>query len=216
MKIGIIGAGNIGGNLAHLFVQHGHDVSIANSRGPATLTEVAERTGATPVEVADAARDADVVVVTTPLVAVGRLPKGILDAAKADAAVIDTCNYYPQRDGRIGPIDNGETSSRWVSDQLGRRVVKVFNTIYASDLLSRPQPPGTPNRRALPVAGDDTAAKQRVLELVDEVGFDTVDIGGLDESWRFEPGTPAYGPDVDAAALVTLLNQAERTDVAQQ
>jgi predicted dinucleotide-binding enzyme len=208
MKIGIIGAGHIGGNLAQLLVRHGHDVSIANSRGPQTLTEVADRTGATPVEAVDAPRDADVVIVTIPLVAVGALPKGILDTAKPTAAVIDTNNYYPQRDGRIAPIDAGETSSRWVTDQLGRPVVKVFNNIYASELLSRPQDPGTDNRRALPVAGDDEATKRVVLDLVDELGFDAVDIGGLDETWRYEPGTPAYGPDVDAAKLVQLLDEA--------
>lgn len=216
MRIGIIGAGNIGGNLAQLFVQHGHDVSIANSRGPATLTEVARRTGAKPVEVGEAPRDADVVVVSIPLHAVAALPAGILDSARPDAAVIDTCNYYPQRDGRIEPIDNGETSARWVGNLLTRPVVKVFNNIYASQLLTRPQPPATDNRRALPVAGDDEAAKRRVLDLVDEIGFDAVDVGGLDDSWRFEPDTPAYGPDVDAAKLVALLNQAERTDLTRK
>jgi len=210
MKIGIIGAGHIGGNLAQLLVQHGHDVSIANSRGPETLAEVAERTGATPVAAVDAPRDADVVIVTVPLIAVAQLPKGLLDSAKPQAAVIDTNNYYPQRDGQIGPIDDGESSSRWVADQLGRPVVKVFNNIYASQLLSRPQAPGTGNRRALPVAGDDPATKRVVLDLVDEIGFDAVDIGGLDESWRYEPGSPAYGPDVDAAHLAELLNAATR------
>jgi predicted dinucleotide-binding enzyme len=210
MKIGIIGAGHIGGNLAQLLVQHGHVVSIANSRGPQTLTEVAQRTGATPVDATDAPRDADVVIVALPLTAVAALPKGILDSARPDAAVIDTGNYYPQRDGQIEPIDNGETSSRWVAEQLGRPVVKVFNNIYSSQLLSRPQPPASEGRRALPVAGDDEAAKRRVLDLVDEIGFDAVDIGGLDESWRYQPGTPAYGPDVDAGTLRQLLNEATR------
>jgi predicted dinucleotide-binding enzyme len=208
MKIGIIGAGHIGGNLAQLFRQHGHDVSIANSRGPQTLTEVAERTGATPVTAAEAPRDADVVVVTVPLKAVAELPKGLLDSARPSAVVIDTNNYYPQRDGQIAPIDRGETSARWVSEQLGRPVVKVFNNIYSSQLLDRPQAPGTDNRRALPVAGDDEAGKRVVLDLVDEIGFDAVDVGGLDDSWRYEPGTPAYGPDVEAAKLVQLLNEA--------
>jgi hypothetical protein len=210
MKIGIIGAGHIGGNLAQLFVRHGHQVAIANSRGPQTLTEVAERTGATPVDVADAPRDADLVVVTVPQKAVPQLPKGLLDSAAPGVVVIDTNNYYPQRDGHIQPLDDGMVSSRWVGEQLGHPVVKVFNNIVAQQLLDRPTAPGTDGRRALPVAGDDERAKTVVLGLVDDIGFDAVDIGGLDESWRYEPGTPAYGPDVDAAKLVELLNQAER------
>jgi predicted dinucleotide-binding enzyme len=208
MKIGIIGAGHIGGNLATLFRRHGHDVSIANSRGPETLTEVAERTGATPVAAVDAPRDADVVVLTIPVKAVPDLPKGILDTAKPNAAVIDTNNYYPQRDGQIRPLDEGETSARWIEEQIGRPTVKVFNNIRSQHLLDRPQPPGTEGRRALPVTGDDEATKRVVLALVDEIGFDAIDIGGLDESWRYQPGTPAYGPDVDAAELKKLLNEA--------
>lgn len=208
MQIGIIGAGHIGGNLAQLLVQHGHQVVIANSRGPQTLGEVAERTGATPVGVADAARDADVVVVTVPLKAVAELPKGLLDGAAPGVVVIDTNNYYPQRDGQIRPIDDGMTSARWVSEQLGHPVIKVFNNIVAQQLLDRPTAPGTEGRRALPVSGDDEQAKTVVLRLVDEIGFDAVDIGGLDDSWRYQPGTPAYGPDVDAAKLVELLHQA--------
>ena len=208
MKIGIIGAGHIGGNLAQLLVGKGHDVSIANSRGPQTLTEVAARTGATPVAVTDAPRDADVVIVTVPLRAVAELPKGILDSTRPNAAVIDTNNYYPERDGRIAEIEDGQISSRWVQDQLGRPVVKAFNNIYAAHLLERPQAPGTANRRALPVAGDDEATKRTVLALVDEIGFDALDAGPLSDSWRFEPDTPPYGPDVDAATLTTLLAQA--------
>lgn len=208
MRIGIIGAGHIGGNLAQLLVRQGHQVLIANSRGPRTLAEVAQRTGATPVDVADAPRDADVVIVTVPLRAVAELSKGLLDSAAPGVVVIDTNNYYPQRDGQIGPLDDGMTSARWVGEQLGHPVVKVFNNIVAQELLDRPTPPGTEGRRALPVAGDDQRAKAVVLELVDEIGFDAVDVGGLDESWRYQPGTPAYGPDVDAAKLVELLNQA--------
>ena len=210
MKIGIIGAGHIGGSLAQLFVQHGHQVVIANSRGPQTLTDVATRTGATPVDVADAPRDADLVVITVPQKAVPELPKGLLDSAAPGVVVIDTNNYYPQRDGHIQPLDDGLVSSRWVGEQLGHPVVKVFNNIVADQLLARPTPPGTEGRRALPVSGDDERAKIVVKDLVDDIGFDAVDIGGLDESWRYQPGAPAYGPDVDAAQLVELLNQAER------
>jgi predicted dinucleotide-binding enzyme len=210
MRIGIIGAGHIGGNLAQLLVQHGHQVSIANSRGPETLTEVAARTGATAVTADEAPRDADVVIIAIPTKAFLDWPKGRLDSARPGAAVIDTNNYYPQRDGRIGPLDDGETSARWIREIVGRPTVKVFNNIVAKQLLDRPQPQGTDGRRALPVTGDDEAVKAVVLALVDEIGFDALDIGGLDESWRYQPGTPAYGPDVDAAKLIELLNEAER------
>ena len=160
--------------------------------------------------VADAPRDADVVILAVPVKAIDHLPKGLLDTAKPGAAVIDTNNYYPQRDGRIGPIEDGETSARWIQDRLGHPTVKVFNNIVAQQLLDRPQPPGTEGRRALPVTGDDEPSKAVVLALVDEIGFDALDIGALDESWRYQPGTPAYGPDVDAAKLIELLNEAER------
>ena len=208
MKIGIIGAGHIGGNLAQLLVRNGHQVVVANSRGPETLGDVAQRTGATPVAVADAPRDAEVVIVAVPLKAVADLPEGLLDSAAPGVVVIDTNNYYAERDGQIRPIVEGMVSSRWVGERIGHPVVKVFNNIRAQELLDRSTPPGTDGRRALPVTGDDERAKRVVLDLVDEIGFDAVDIGGLDESWRYQPGTPSYGPDVDSAKLVTLLNEA--------
>ncbi|MCF4140429.1 NAD(P)-binding domain-containing protein [Streptomyces sp. Tue 6430] len=195
MKIGIIGAGNIGGNLTRRLTTLGHDVSVANSRGPQTLTELAKETGATPVEVTEAARGAEVVVVTIPLKAVPDLPSGILDGAAEDVAVIDTGNYYPQqRDGRIDAIeDEGITESRWTERRIGHPVVKAFNGTYAQDILDRPLPAGAPGRIALPVAGDDEAAKAKVRALIDELGFDTVDAGGIDDSWRQQPDTPVYG-----------------------
>jgi hypothetical protein len=206
MRIGIIGAGNIGGNLTRRLAALGHDVSVANSRGPETLTALAEETGATAVPLADAPRDAEVVIVAIPMKSVPDLPKGLFDTAAPGAVVVDTGNYYPQeRDGRIEDIETGMTEARWVATQLGRPVVKAFNNIYAQDILDRPTPPGTTGRRALPVAGDDPAGKAVVMRLIDELGFDAVDAGGLDDSWRQQPGTPAYGPDVDEAALRELL-----------
>ncbi|MGQ4365430.1 NADPH-dependent F420 reductase [Streptomyces sp. SAS_272] len=195
MKIGIIGAGNIGGNLTRRLTALGHDVSVANSRGPHTLTELAEETGATPVAVEEAARGAEIVVITIPLKAVPDLPSGILDGAADGLVVVDTNNYYPQqRDGRIAAIeDEGLTESRWVEQQLGRPVVKAFNGTYAQDLLDRPLTAGHPDRTALPVAGDDDAAKATVRALIDELGFDTVDAGGIADSWRQQPDTPVYG-----------------------
>ncbi|WP_330337702.1 NADPH-dependent F420 reductase [Streptomyces sp. NBC_00557] len=195
MKIGIIGAGNIGGNLTRRLTALGHDVTVANSRGPETLRELAEETGATPVRAEDAANGAEVVVVTVPLKAVPDLPSGLLDGAAEGAAVIDTGNYYPQqRDGRIAAIeDEGLTESRWTEQHLGHPVIKAFNGTYAQDILDRPRPAGDPERMALPVAGDDEAAKTKVRALIDELGFDTVDAGGIDDSWRQQPGTPVYG-----------------------
>ncbi|MFC8868373.1 NADPH-dependent F420 reductase [Streptomyces sp. NPDC057148] len=210
MKIGIIGAGNIGGNLTRRLTALGHDVSVANSRGPHTLTALAEETGATPVRAEEAARGAEVVVVTVPLKAVPGLPSGILDGAADGVAVIDTNNYYPrQRDGRIAAIeDEGRTESRWVEGHLGHPVIKAFNGTYAQDILDRPRPAGDPGRMALPVAGDDEAAKAKVRALIDELGFDTVDAGGIDESWRQQPDTPVYGLRAGAEGVAKALAEA--------
>lgn len=214
MKIGIIGAGNIGGNLARLLTAAGHDVAIANSRGPQTLGALAEETGATPVTVEQAPRGARVVIVTVPLKNVPGLPAGLFADAPDDLVVIDTGNYYPQqRDGRIAEIEDGLLESRWTERHLGRPVVKVFNGTYAQDLLDRPRPAGDPDRIALPVAGDDPEAKRIVRELVDGIGFDTVDTGGLDDSWRQQPGKPVYGVAAGAETVRELLAEAtpERT-----
>lgn len=214
MKIGIIGAGNIGGTLARRLTALGHEVSIANSRGPETLAGLAKETGAKPVTASEAARAGEVVIVTIPQKNVARLPADLFQGVPAGVVVVDTGNYYPRnRDGRIDPIENGVTESRWVSERLGRPVVKAFNNIYARHLLERGRPAGTAHRIALPVAGDDPRAKEIVLRLVDELGFDGVDAGGLDESWRQQPGTPVYTTDLDAAGVTRALAEAkpERT-----
>jgi predicted dinucleotide-binding enzyme len=210
MKIGIIGAGNIGGNLTRRLTALGHDVFVANSRGPETLKDLAAETGATPVRAEEAAEGAEVVVVTVPLKAVPDLPAGLLDGAAEGAAVIDTNNYYPkQRDGRIDAIeDDGLTESRWVERHLGHPVIKAFNGTYAQDILDRPLPAGHPDRMALPVAGDDEAAKAKVRALIDELGFDTVDAGGIDDSWRQQPDTPVYGLRAGADAVRAALSEA--------
>ncbi|MFE7234289.1 NADPH-dependent F420 reductase [Streptomyces sp. NPDC002405] len=210
MKIGIIGAGNIGGNLTRRLTALGHDVSVANSRGPQTLTALAEETGATPVPAQEAARGAEVVVVTVPVKAVPNLPSGLLDGAAEGVTVIDTGNYYPrERDGRIAGIeDEGLTESRWTERVIGHPVIKAFNGTYARDLLERPRPAGAPDRMALPVAGDDEAAKAKVRALIDQLGFDTVDTGGIDDSWRQQPGTPVYGLQAGADTVAKALAEA--------
>jgi hypothetical protein len=213
MKIAIIGAGNIGGNLTRRLTALGHEVSVANSRGPQTLSDLAAETGATALPVEQVATDAEVVVVAVPMVSVPRLPAGLLDAVADGAVVVDTGNYYPQRDGRLAEVEAGLTESEWVAAQLGHPVVKAFNNVFASQLLSRGRPPGDPERAAVPVAGNDPEAKQVVLALVDELGFDAVDAGPLDQSWRQQPGTAVYGTDLPADQLVAALAQAspERT-----
>jgi 8-hydroxy-5-deazaflavin:NADPH oxidoreductase len=202
MKIGVIGAGHIGGTLVRRLTRLGHEVSVANSRGPETLTELAGETGATATSVADAVAGADVVIVTIPTKNVASLAREIFDTRAPGAPIIDTNNYYPQqRDGRIEEIESGLTEAEWVQAHVGPPVVKAFNNIYASHLLELGRPKGSPERFALPVAGDDPAAKKIVMDLVDELGFDPVDAGGLAESWRQQPGTPCYGADLPADEL---------------
>jgi 8-hydroxy-5-deazaflavin:NADPH oxidoreductase len=209
MKIGIIGAGNIGGTLARRLASLGHDVAVANSRGPETLTQLAAQTGATAVTVEEAAKGRELVVVTIPLKNVPDLPAGLFDDSPDEMVVVDTSNYYPQqRDGLIQEIENGVPESRWVEKNLGRPVVKAFNNIYAQHLLERGKPAGTPGRIALPVAGDDPGAKAIVMNLVDQLGFDPVDAGSLDTSWRQQPGTPVYATDYDVEGVRRALSEA--------
>lgn len=210
MRIGIVGAGNIGSALTTRFTAAGYEVQVANSRGPETLTELARATGARAVPVGEAARGADVVVITIPEGKVPDLPAGVLDGAAANAVVIDTGNYYPERDGRIDAIEKGTTESRWVADQLGHPVVKAFNTIYARHLLELGRPSGHAGRIALPVAGDDPAAKRKVMDLVEAIGFDAVDAGSIDESWRQQPGTAVYAKDLDAESTRRALSEEQR------
>jgi predicted dinucleotide-binding enzyme len=211
MKIGIIGSGNIGGALTRRFRAVGHDVSVANTRGPQSLAEVARETGAKAVSVQDAAHNQDVVIVTIPEKNIPDLPRGLFAGVPANVVVVDTGNYYPQqRDGRIEGIESGATESRWVAQQLGRPMVKAFNNIYAQHLFELGKPAGSPGRIALPVAGDDAKAKATVMRLIDEIGFDAVDAGGLDDSWRQQPGTPVYTKDHDADGVRRGLAEAQR------
>jgi 8-hydroxy-5-deazaflavin:NADPH oxidoreductase len=216
MKIGIIGAGQIGGTLTRRLTALGHKVFVANSRGPETLSELAAETGATAVSVPEAVRGVDLIVVTIPQKNIPNLPAGLFADTSDRVVVVDTGNYYPrQRDGRIEAIEAGLPESRWVEQQLGRPVIKAFNNIYARHLLELGRPAGAPGRIALPVAGDDDAAKTVVLKLVEELGFDCVDAGGLDESWRQQPGTPVYTKDFDAEGVRRGLHEASKDRTAE-
>jgi predicted dinucleotide-binding enzyme len=199
MKIGIIGAGQIGGTLTRRLRELGHEVSVSNSRAPETLAELADETGATAVWAADAATDADLVILSIPQKNVPDLADGIVDKRKPGAPVIETNNYYPQqRDGDIAGIEDGQVESAWVAEQIGAPVYKVFNGIWWKHLLENGKPSGTPNRIALPVAGEDGPGRDLVHGVVDQLGFDPVDAGPISESWRQQPGTPVYGKDFDA------------------
>jgi len=216
MKIGIIGAGQIGSTLARRFIELGHEVFIANSRGTAALAGFAKETGATAVTVSEAARAGKVVVVTIPEGRIRELSMDLFHGVPADVVVIDTGNYYPrERDGRIDEIEGGMAESRWVQTQLGRPVVKAFNNIYAKQLLESGRPADAPARIALPVAGDDAKAKELVLQLIDQLGFDGVDAGDLDDSWRQQPGTPVYGKDFDSSGVRVALAEARRERPSQ-
>ncbi|MDF2976363.1 MAG: oxidoreductase coenzyme F420-dependent [Actinomycetospora sp.] len=209
MRIGIIGAGMIGGTLTRRLTALGHEVRVANSRAPETLADLAAETGVTAVWAREAAVDADVVVVSIPQRNTPDLAPGIVATARPGAPVIETNNYYPQqRDGRIAALEDGTPESVWVSGLLGVPVYKVFNGIWWKHLLGRGTPPGTAGRIALPIAGADGPAKDTVVALVDELGFDPVDAGPLEESWRQQPGTPVYGKDLDADGTRAALAEA--------
>jgi predicted dinucleotide-binding enzyme len=211
MKISIIGAGHIGGTLTRLLRAIGHDVKVSNSSGPESLQALASETGATAVKAKDAPKDADLVIVTIPEKNIPQLPRDLFANAPKDLIVIDTGNYYPkQRDGKITEIEAGLPESRWVERQLGRPVIKAFNNIYAKHLLERGRSSGSTNGIVLPVAGDDPRAKRAVMEIVDELGFDPVDAGGLDDSWRQQPGTPVYTTDRGAEGVREALAAASR------
>lgn len=206
MRIGIIGSGNIGTALVHHLTRLGHEVKIANSRGPETLNELAAETGATAATAEQAAAAEDLVIITIPEKAIPELPISVLSASKA--IIVDTGNYYPSRDGELQEIIAGTPDSAWVASVIGHPVIKAFNNIYAASLAEKGVPAGSPNRIALSVAGDNDSQKEVVMQLIDDMGFDAIDGGFLSESWRQEPGVPAYCRDLDKETLKAALEQA--------
>ena len=209
MKIGIVGTGNIGGALTRLFRAAGHEVTIANSRGPESLAELAAETGARAATIEDAVRGQEVVVVAVPNNRIPSLPRDLFAATPPQVVVIDTSNYYPQqRDGYLDGIEDGRTESEWVAQHLGRPVIKAFNTIYATHLQPGARPAGSADRIALAVAGDDARAKSKAMALIDGIGFDAVDAGTIAESWRQQPGSPGYLKDYDVKGVRRALAEA--------
>ncbi|MDG6100889.1 NADPH-dependent F420 reductase [Dactylosporangium aurantiacum] len=219
--IGFIGSGNIGGTVARLAVAAGYDVVVSNSRGPETLRDLVAELGprARAGSAADAAAAGDIVVVSVPFRAYQAVPAEPL----AGKVVIDTNNYYPQRDGQFAELDDASaTSSELLQRHLsGSRVVKAFNNIFFKHLGSLARPSGAADRTALPIVGDDAAAKQAVTGFLDAIGYDAVDVGALADAWRFQPDTPAYGTPygsfsdpigtpADAATIRAAAAKAER------
>lgn len=217
MKIGIIGAGKIGTTLARKLSAGGHSIRIANSRGPDSIKALAAEVGATAVSVPEAVKDVDVVIVSIPQKRVADLPKDLFADVPVGVVVVDTGNYFPaHRDGPIEAIESGQPESLWVSEQLGRPVVKAFNDIIADSLARRGRPSGAEGRIALSVSGDDARAKGVVIGLLDELGFDGIDAGGLADSWRSQPGMAAYCLDLNTEELRRALTSEDRTGAPER
>lgn len=212
MEIGIIGAGFIGGTLARKLAAVGHSVRIANSRGPRTLTEFDGDDAIRPMWAAEAVTGADIAVVSVPVKAVEAFPQEVITALASVPVVIDTGNYYPVRDGNIADLDQGTPDSAWLAARLGRPVYKVFNNIGAPSFKNKATDDAA-HRLGLTIAGPDGQDKQRVMALVDQIGFDPVDAGSLEDSWRLQPGTPTYCRDMNAEQFRAGLAETVPSDV---
>jgi predicted dinucleotide-binding enzyme len=210
MRIGIIGAGSIGIILARRLSRAGHEVRIANSRAPESIKASALSTGATPVWAADATAGAEVVIVSLNLEHIPSVAD-LIAQAPAGAVVIDTSNYFPNRNGVVQAIEDGQVESSWVQEQYRRPIVKAWNTIGTDSLAELATEPGAPGRVALPVSSDDPAHRAIGMVLVEQTGFDAVDAGTVADSWRQQPGTPAYVTNLTATELAAALATADRT-----
>jgi len=209
MKIGILGTGNIGQTLVTRLSASGHDVKVANSRGPETIDSDILKNGARAMTSAEAVADVDVVIMSTPLRAIAKiapliavLPEGVI--------VIDTSNYYPARDNEINAIENGMAESVWVSSELGRPIAKAWNAITSASFAEKGAPAGTPGRIAIPVAADGEREREVAMRLVDETGLDPVHSGSLADSWRQQPGSPVYCTDLTRDEIPDALAATER------
>jgi predicted dinucleotide-binding enzyme len=207
MDIGIIGAGELGSLLASKFVKLGHNVSIANSRGPASLKQLAGEIGAEATTVEEVTKNKEVIIVSLPQKSIRALPKDLFEQTRADVVVIETGNYYPTiRDGAIPALDQSGIDSLWVQEQLGFPIVKVFNSILATSIKDLGRPKGENDRIAIAVSGDSPKSKAVVFQLVNELGFDSFDIGTIAQSWKQQPGSSIYCRDIDLGELKKRVN----------
>jgi predicted dinucleotide-binding enzyme len=214
MKITVIGAGAIGGNLAAKLSTAGHDVQVADARGPEAVRAEALESGARATDLADAVQGRDVIVLAIPFGAAGKLAD-LFASAPAETVIIDASNYYPHLNGQIEAVDNGEVESVWNAKQLGRPVVKAWNAALAETQRTRGVPAGTPGRIAIPIAGDTEEARRVAMHLVDDTGFDPYDAGTLADSWRQQPNSPAYCTELTLDELPAALAAADRVKDAR-
>lgn len=207
MKFGIIGAGTIGSIISKKLVKNGHDVKIADARGIEHL-EGKELAG-TPVLIEDIMTNIEVLIISLPLTALPSI-RNIIEQVGEEVIVVDTSNYYPRRDQKIAEIENGMVESDWVSNQLGKPIIKAFNNLLAYTLENEGTPEGTSGRIAMAIAGNDVSQKQIIMDVVNQLGFDTVDSGSLSDSWRQQPGTPAYCTELTKEELTKALEKANK------
>ncbi|MFN7144648.1 MAG: NADPH-dependent F420 reductase [Myxococcota bacterium] len=210
MKIGIVGVGHIGKTLVRKLCAAGHDVKVANSRGPETIGQDVLAFGGRAVTAAEAVNDVDVVILSIPLCRLPELATLVADLPR-ETVVVDTSNYYPERDGRVDTLDRGQVESLWVVEQLGRPVVKAWNTIGSDSFARKGASTGSPDRIAIPVAADGEEERKVAMALVENTGFDAFDAGTLTESWRQQPGAPCYGTDLTLEQMPAALAAADRT-----
>ena len=209
MKIGILGTGSIGSILAEKLSRAGHEVKVTNTRDMAELQKIATRLGAAAATLEDVVKDVDVIIFSIPFKVYKDLPKNLLQDVPEEVVVMDTSNYYPLRDGELPGLE-GNTESEYISKTLGRPVIKAFNNILAHTFKHKGKAANEEGRIAISIAGDNQAHKKVAAEIVDITGFDTVDGGSLADSWRQEPGTPAYCTELNAAELQQALQDAEK------
>lgn len=216
MRIGIIGAGEMGATLIRQYATVGHEVKMTNASGPEKLRRLASETGASVVALPEAVTDVDVVVVSIPLIAVASLPKDLFDKTPASVPVIDTCNYYPVVSGTINDLEAGMPESVWVSTQLQRPVIKAYNNILYRSLRYSGLPKDTPSRIALPISGDNNRAMGIVASLVNDSGFDSLEYAPLEDSWRQQPGSPVYCTDLTLAQLKNSIVGARKEALSER
>ena len=214
MKVGIIGAGNIGATLARKLAAGGHEVKLANSKGPQSIQNLANEIGVNAVTKVEAVSEVDVVILSIPFASYPDL-KQTLSNVPETTVVIDTSNYYPGRDGAIKEVDDGKPESVWVSEQIGHPVIKAWNALLAATLADKGQPAGSSSRIAIPVAGGDIRAETIAQDLVEDTGFIALASGPLEDSWRQQPGTPAYCTELSLPELKLALGAADKERAPQ-